>query len=92
MTAKYLLGQFAALLAAALLLTQPTAAQGSKWWQSEQYRRDLGLTTEQSRRLGYQRSADLAREVCEPVLLTSERVEDREITRDGGIRLHLART
>ena len=51
MTAKYLLGQFAALVAVGLLLAQPSAAQGSKWWQSEQYRRDLGLTTEQSRRL-----------------------------------------
>ena len=51
MTAKYLLGQFTVLVAVGLLLAQPTAAQGSKWWQSEQYRRDLGLTTEQSRRL-----------------------------------------
>jgi Spy/CpxP family protein refolding chaperone len=51
MTAKFLLGQFAVLVAVGLLLSQPTAAQGSKWWQSEQYRRDLGLTTEQSRRL-----------------------------------------
>jgi len=51
MTAKSLLGQFAALVAVALLFAQPAAAQGNKWWQSEQYRRDLGLTTEQSRRL-----------------------------------------
>ena len=51
MTAKYLLVWSTALLAVGLLLTQPAAAQGSKWWQSDQYRRDLGLTTEQSRRL-----------------------------------------
>ena len=51
MTAKHLLGQLAALLAVGLLMVQPATAQAFKWWQSEQYRRDLGLTTEQSRRL-----------------------------------------
>ena len=51
MTAKHLLGRFAALVAIGLLVVAPAAAQGSKWWQSEQYRRDLGLSTEQSRRL-----------------------------------------
>ena len=51
MTAKHLLGQFAALIAVGLLIVQPATAQAFKWWQSEQYRRDLGLTTEQSRRL-----------------------------------------
>jgi Spy/CpxP family protein refolding chaperone len=29
----------------------PAAGQGSKWWQSEQYRRELGLTPDQSKRL-----------------------------------------
>lgn len=40
-----------ALLAMAFLLTVPAAGQGSKWWQSDQYKRELGLTSEQSRRL-----------------------------------------
>jgi|SRR5690242_8042107 Spy/CpxP family protein refolding chaperone len=51
MTAKHLLGRFAVLVALGLLVVPPAAAQGSKWWQSEQYRRDLGLSSEQSRRL-----------------------------------------
>jgi Spy/CpxP family protein refolding chaperone len=34
-----------------LCIAVPAAGQGSKWWQSEQYRRELGLTAEQSRRL-----------------------------------------
>lgn len=51
MTAKHLLGHCALLLMVGLLVAHPSAAQGSKWWQSDQYRRDLGLTTEQSRRL-----------------------------------------
>jgi|SRR5215510_5250605 len=51
MTAKHLLGLFVAFVALGCLVTQPISAQGSKWWQSEQYRRDLGLSTEQSRRL-----------------------------------------
>jgi len=52
MTAKHLLGQFAVVGTVALLfLAQPSAAQGSKWWQSDQYKRELGLTVEQSKRL-----------------------------------------
>jgi Spy/CpxP family protein refolding chaperone len=52
MTAKHLLGQFAVVVTVALLfLAQPSAAQGSKWWQSDQYKRELGLTVEQSKRL-----------------------------------------
>jgi len=34
-----------------LLLAVPAAGQGSKWWQSDHYKRELGLTSEQSRRL-----------------------------------------
>ena len=42
----------AALAIAVLVCTSPsTAAQGSKWWQSEPYKKELGLTTEQTRRL-----------------------------------------
>ena len=52
MTAKHLLGQFAVVVTVALLfLAQPSAAQGFKWWQSDQYKRELGLTAEQSKRL-----------------------------------------
>lgn len=45
------LGRAAALFAVALVLAVPVAGQGSKWWQSDQYKRELGLTSEQSRRL-----------------------------------------
>jgi Spy/CpxP family protein refolding chaperone len=43
----------AALVAAAavVFLALPAAAQGFKWWQSDQVKKDLGLTAEQSRRL-----------------------------------------
>jgi len=40
-----------AVLCVALLLAPPLSAQGFKWWQSDLYKRELGLTTEQSRRL-----------------------------------------
>lgn len=39
------------VLVVALLLAAPAAGQGFKWWQSDVYKRELGLTTEQSRRL-----------------------------------------
>ena len=51
MNPKNLLGRIAAPFAVVLLVALPAVGQGSKWWQSEQYRRELGLTTEQSRRL-----------------------------------------
>lgn len=35
----------------ALVAAAPLSAQGFKWWQSDLYKRELGLTTEQSRRL-----------------------------------------
>lgn len=44
-------GRYTALIAVALLLAVPAAGQGFKWWQSDQYKRELGLTSEQSRRL-----------------------------------------
>jgi Spy/CpxP family protein refolding chaperone len=44
------LARLAALGAVVLLLAVPVAAQGSKWWQSDVFRRELGLTAEQSRR------------------------------------------
>jgi len=39
------------LIAAVLLFAVPAVAQGFKWWQSDLYKRELGLTPEQSRRL-----------------------------------------
>ena len=44
-------GRCAALIAALLILAASASAQGFKWWSDEQYRRELGLTQEQSRRL-----------------------------------------
>jgi Spy/CpxP family protein refolding chaperone len=38
-------------VAAVVFLALPAAGQGFKWWQSDKVKKDLGLTTEQSRRL-----------------------------------------
>jgi Spy/CpxP family protein refolding chaperone len=38
-------------LAAVLLLVQPASGQGFKWWQSDEFKKELGLTAEQTRRL-----------------------------------------
>jgi Spy/CpxP family protein refolding chaperone len=43
--------RFAALVPVVLFLASPASAQGFKWWNSDQYRRELGLTSDQSRRL-----------------------------------------
>jgi Spy/CpxP family protein refolding chaperone len=40
-----------ALAAVVLVFAASASAQGFKWWNSEQYKRELGLTTDQSRRL-----------------------------------------
>ena len=48
-TAK--LRRLAALLTLVVLCAAPAASQGFKWWQSEEYRRELGLTPDQSKRL-----------------------------------------
>jgi Spy/CpxP family protein refolding chaperone len=45
------IGWASALLALALFLVVPAAGQGSKWWQSDKYKRELGLTAEQSRQI-----------------------------------------
>jgi hypothetical protein len=45
------LRRLAAAFAILLLLAGPSAAQGFKWWMSDQYKRELGLTSDQSRRL-----------------------------------------
>jgi Spy/CpxP family protein refolding chaperone len=52
MTSSRITRTFAALaFAAAFGAGVADAAQGSKWWQSDVFRRELGLTSEQSRRL-----------------------------------------
>ena len=38
-------------VAAVVFCALPAAGQGFKWWQSDKVKKDLGLTTEQSRRL-----------------------------------------
>ena len=43
--------RFAATLAILLLVSGSAFAQGFKWWMSDQYKRELNLTTEQSRKL-----------------------------------------
>jgi hypothetical protein len=45
------LGRFAAAFAILLTLAAPAMAQGVKWWMSDQYKRELSLTSDQSRRL-----------------------------------------
>ena len=60
------LGRATALIAALLFLAAPAAAQGFKWWQSELYKKELGLTPEQSRRL------ERLRDVVLPALLSGK--------------------
>jgi hypothetical protein len=45
------LRRIAAALAILVFLTPPALAQGFKWWASDQYKRELGLTADQSRKL-----------------------------------------
>ena len=44
-------GRLAATCAILLLLTGSATAQGFKWWMSDQYKRELSLTVDQSKRL-----------------------------------------
>jgi len=48
-------GRFAVLAASvvgvAILLAPPASAQGFKWWQSETFRRELGLSQDQSTKI-----------------------------------------
>jgi len=45
------LGRLAATFTILLTLAGPATAQGVKWWMSDQYKRELSLTADQSRRL-----------------------------------------
>jgi len=44
-------GRLAAAFAILLLLASAAGAQSFKWWMSDQYKRELGLTGDQSRRI-----------------------------------------
>lgn len=44
-------GRILTLFVAMLLVAASASAQGFKWWNSEQYKHELGLTQDQSRRL-----------------------------------------
>jgi Spy/CpxP family protein refolding chaperone len=48
---RILVGSAVAVVVCAGLLVAPVAAQGFKWWNDDQFRRELGLTSEQSTRL-----------------------------------------
>lgn len=48
---KLLVGIAAAVLAAIVWMSLPLTAQGFKWWQSEKYKKELGLTADQTRRV-----------------------------------------
>ena len=51
MKSTTLLRRGALLCAALLFISFPVAGQGFKWWHSDDFKRELGLTTEQTRRL-----------------------------------------
>ena len=51
MKSTALLWRFAVSCTVVLLLATPSAGQGFKWWNSDQYRHELGLTMDQSRRI-----------------------------------------
>lgn len=51
MTSKHLLRQIVVAFAVVATVALPAAGQGAKWWQSEEYTRELRLTSEQSKRL-----------------------------------------
>ncbi len=48
---RFLIGSAVAVVVCAGLLAVPTAAQGFRWWNDDTFRRELGLTSEQSTRL-----------------------------------------
>jgi Spy/CpxP family protein refolding chaperone len=50
MTSKHLLRQILVTLSVLVVVTLPAAGQG-KWWQSDEYKRELRLTPEQSKKL-----------------------------------------
>jgi Spy/CpxP family protein refolding chaperone len=50
MTSKHLLRQILVTLSVLVVVTLPAAGQG-QWWQSDEYKRELRLTPEQSKKL-----------------------------------------
>lgn len=51
MTHTSIFRRISALLIIVVLCASPAASQGFKWWQSEEYKRELQLTAEQTKRL-----------------------------------------
>ncbi len=51
MTYTPMLRRVTLALVVSVLLAAPAISQGFKWWQADQYRQELGLTAEQSKRL-----------------------------------------
>jgi len=55
MTVSAISGRFAAIgtgvLVVVVLAAPPVSAQGFKWWQSDMFKRELGLTSEQSAKI-----------------------------------------
>jgi Spy/CpxP family protein refolding chaperone len=51
MSAAKIFSRTFAVIALVALCAAPALAQRGKWWQDEQFRRELGLTTEQTSRL-----------------------------------------
>jgi len=51
MKSTFRLWRHAVLLMAVLVMAGTASAQGFKWWKSDQYKRELGLTGDQSKRL-----------------------------------------
>jgi Spy/CpxP family protein refolding chaperone len=50
-SSKLLISAAALVLGALAWMSLPVTAQGVKWWQSEPYKKELGLTADQTRRL-----------------------------------------
>ena len=50
-SSQLLIGTAALVVAVFVWACTPAVAQGFKWWQSETYKKELGLTTEQVKRL-----------------------------------------
>jgi Spy/CpxP family protein refolding chaperone len=59
------------ILVIVLLSVSPAVAQGFKWWQNENFRRELGLTPEQSARL------EEIFQASQPTLRTQKQAFDR---------------
>jgi Spy/CpxP family protein refolding chaperone len=94
MKSQALLRRSAALSLVVLFAALPAAAQGFKWWNSDRYRRELGLTADQSKRLEdiFQAALPTLR-AQKKVLDTAEAEFDRLVERadDGAVMDQVSR-